>query len=186
MSKIYLIAGHHEADSGASVIHPDLGKVTEADLTKELRDLIYSYIKAHNSIEIIKDNDALLLQAVLNEINKTVDKDDIIVDIHFNAFNGKATGTEVFIPTINSELERTLASNICKRLADIMSIANRGVKTEEKTARKRIAILRGVGKRILIEVCFMDNIKELNSYIKNKHLVAEAIAFELENIIKNA
>lgn len=180
MKKLYLIAGHHNNDSGAVAQHEDY-KVLESRLTIILRDLIHSYFKKFNSqVEVILDDDRDTLQTVINKVNKTITKNDLLVDIHFNAFNGKATGTEVIIPKISSSIEKELASNICDRLSDIMEIPNRGVKTEDKTARGRIAILKGVGHRILPEICFLDNLKDYRSYRKNEHLVASIIAQAIE------
>lgn len=185
MKKVYLIAGHHNNDPGAVSQHPELGgTITEAELTQELRDLVFHYFVAHNELDPIKDNDAHTLQQVLNEINRTISRDDIVVDLHFNAFNGRATGVEVLIPTINSAIERSLATSICERLADIMQIRNRGLRREADTPRGRIAILHGTGHRILIEVCFKDNPSDMKAYWKNKHLVAEAIAYEVEKALK--
>lgn len=185
MKKVYLIAGHHSNDPGAVSRHPELGgTITEAELTQELRDLVFHYFVAHNKLVPIKDNDQHTLQQVLNEINRNITKDDVLVDIHFNAFNGSATGVEVLIPTINSNVERSLATTICERLSDIMKIRNRGLRTEAQTPRGRIAILHGVGHRVLIEVCFKDNPSDMRAYWKNKHLVAEAIAYEVEKALK--
>lgn len=186
MSRIYLIAGHHKNDPGAVSFHESLGgRISEAELTIELRDLIYHYFKQHNDTEVVVDNDNHTLQQVLNEINKTVKKEDLIVDIHFNAFNTKATGTEVLIPTIHSKMEKQLGENICKSLSDIMNIPNRGIKTEKQSHRTRIAILHGTGHRVLLEICFKDNPVDMKSYQVNKHLVAQQIALEIEKIISN-
>lgn len=181
MKKIYLIAGHHNNDPGAVSKHLELGgKITEAELCIELRDLVCSYFKQSNDTEVIKDNDNHTLKQVLDSINQSINKNDILIDLHFNAFNGKASGVEVIIPKISSNIERSLGTTICERLSNIMNIPNRGLKNETETARGRIGILRGVGNRILIEVCFKDNPKDIISYWENKHLVAEAISYQTE------
>lgn len=183
-SKIFLIAGHHTNDPGAVSFHENLGnKVTEASLTIELRKLVLGYLKQHNDFEVILDDDKDTLNEVIAKINKQVSKNDIVVDLHFNAFNTKATGTEVLIPTVNSNIEKELGLGICARLADIMEIPNRGIKTEAQSGRKRIAILHGVGHRVLPEICFKDNSRDMSAYQINKHLVAQAIALEIESAV---
>lgn len=181
--KVYLIAGHHLRDPGAVTNHPELGRVTETDLCMDQRDMVYHYLLAHNKVEVVKDNDNFSLSQVIASINKTVDPCDLIVDLHFNAFNKNATGTEVIIQEPRTKIISVLAPNICERLSDIMSIPNRGVKGQSETARGRIAILQGIGHRMLIETCFMDNDNDLSSYWKNKHLVNESIAYEIEKML---
>ena len=182
--KVYLVAGHHLKDPGAINNHPVLGLVTESALCIEQRDLVYHYLIAHNKIEVIKDDDKLTLRDVINQINKSITNDDILVDLHHNAFNTRATGVEVIVQEPRTKIVQSLSENICKRLSDIMGIPNRGVKGQEATARGRIAILQGKGHRILTETCFMDNDSDLEAYWKNKHLVAEAIAFEIESVLQ--
>jgi N-acetylmuramoyl-L-alanine amidase len=184
MNTLYLIAGHHHNDPGAVSNHASLGgRVKEADLTIELRGLIKMYFELYNDNPVVIDNDSHVLSRVISEIASTIKRDDIMVDIHFNAFNGRATGVEVIVPRISSAKERNLADNICINLADIMKIPNRGVKGEDKTARGRIGILAGTGNRILIEVCFKDNPVDMLAYQKNKHLVADSIAQSIEKYI---
>ena len=113
-------------------------------------------------------------------MNKNIKKEDFLIDIHFNAFNKRATGVEVLTPNISSKYSDKVAIAMCKQLAEIMEIPNRGIKKESDSARGRIAILRGTGNRVLLEVCFMDNDSDLSSYWENKHLVAEAIVRNIE------
>lgn len=187
MKTIYLIAGHHNNDPGAVGEHYKLNKITEAAFTMEQRDLIYDELKAHNNIgkdfNVVLDNDKDDLRTVIKKLNDVVKPNDIVVDLHFNAFNTKATGTEVIIPSINSRLERELAKDITDILSDVMQIPNRGVKTEASLGR-RIGILHGKGNRILIETMFIDNPSDVTSYVKNKFIIAQEIAILLEKAIK--
>lgn len=175
---IYLIAGHHNNDSGATAQH-SVGLIKESELTKELRDLIYSYLTHIEKIDelfIKRDNDNTTLNKLINDLNKVVTVNDLVVDIHFNAFNGKATGTEIIIPTISSKIEKELSALIAEHTSEILNINNRGVKTEKDTARGRIGILKGKGNRILLEICFMDNPKDFTQYQINKYILAAKIA----------
>jgi len=183
---IYIIAGHHNNDPGA-VAQQSTGIIKEADLTKELRDLVIHYLKNIEGVtDIRKDKDDQDLNQLLASLESEITIDDLLIDIHFNAFNGKATGTEVIIPKLNSTLERTLSALIAEHVSEIMGIPNRGVKTEDKTARGRIAILKGKGDRLLIEVCFLDNPKDFTYYTTNKHIIAAKIAELInDNYVKN-
>jgi N-acetylmuramoyl-L-alanine amidase len=177
--KLFLIAGHHDNDPGASTNHPILGKVSEASLTIELRDLIADYWIKTN-IPVIRDYDGDILTVVLDKVNQNIKKEDFLIDIHFNAFNKKATGVEILTPNLSSKQSDRVAISMSKELSEIMGIPNRGIKKESDSARGRIAILRGIGNRILLEVCFIDNDSDLSSYWKNKHLVAECISRNIE------
>lgn len=181
MKKIFVIAGHSNTDPGAVATHDYL--VKEATYTKRLRYLITEYFKAFNdSVEVFIDDDKDNLQTVINKINKDVKAGDLVIDIHFNAFNGKATGTEVIIPAISSKLENKLAAEISKEISEVLEIPNRGAKSEAQTARGRIGILRGVGNRILLEVCFIDNSKDYKAYKKHEHMVAMVITKAIEKL----
>ncbi len=184
MKKLYLIAGHNNTDPGASGNFDTVGKVVEASLTKELRDLIASAFTLHNNNTVVKDDDKHTLAQVLNTINTTVHKDDIVIDIHFNAFNTKARGTEAFIPTVNSTVEKELAKDIVEAIAKLLNTPNRGVKTERESNRGRLGFLHGLGNRILLEICFIDNKEDIESYLKNKFLLAKEIAKAIEKYIK--
>jgi N-acetylmuramoyl-L-alanine amidase len=180
-NKLFVIAGHHHDDPGAISNHESLGgRVKEADLTIELRELVIGNFKMHNGNPVIRDNDRHDLRTVIARINEEIGDHDIMIDIHFNAFNGKATGVEMFVPDNPSVIESHLASDLARRLSKVMGLNNRGVKTEGQSARGRIGILRGKGHRVLIEVCFKDNPKDMEAYQINKHLVANEIAESAE------
>jgi len=173
---IYILAGHHSKDSGAVTTHPRLGIIKEADLTKELRDLVIrSLIDIEKIKDVKKDDDNKTLNEIIYGLREISNK-DLVVDIHFNAFNGKATGTEVIVPKIHSSIENALAAELSESIASIMNIKNRGVKLENNTPRGRLGIFKGPGNRILVEVCFMDNDKEYETYIINKYIIAAMIA----------
>jgi N-acetylmuramoyl-L-alanine amidase len=184
MKKLFLIAGHSANDPGASGNFDSVGKVVEATLTKELRDLIASAFVLHNSNPVIKDDDKHNLTQVLNSIANQVHKDDIVIDIHFNAFNTKARGTEAFIPTVNSVTEKNLAKDIVEATSKLLVTPNRGVKTEKESNRGRLGFLHGTGNRILLEICFIDNKEDLESYLKNKLILASEIATLIEKYLK--
>jgi len=184
MNRLFLIAGHHHDDPGATSTHAKLGgRVTEAELTIELRYLVKAYFEAHNKNQVFIDDDHDTLATVISKINAEIKPDDIMVDLHFNAFNGRASGSEVIVPNASNQLEREIAAEISKEIAGIMIIPNRGVKDESQTARGRIGILRGVGNRILIEVMFKDNPNDMEAYQINKHIIASAIAQIIEKYI---
>lgn len=170
---IYLIAGHNGKGTGASSKYGD-----EGEETIDLRNDIAAKLRHECNIKVVTDEDFTPLKKVLTWLQKAR-KDDVIVDIHFNAFNGEAHGTEVIIANEHNYREKTLASNLQKAMVDALGTRSRGVKTERLTARKRIGILSGRPKKainVLLEVCFIDNKSDMKKYDDNYCELVQAIA----------
>lgn len=175
MKKLILIAGHGGSDKGAPGVVYKGHKLWEADLNILVRNTIFDFVNYYAAdypnlkIQTLKDDDSLTLQGVINWLNVglTPTEDRIIFDIHFNAFNGTATGTETIIPLNPSQKERELATLIQTTSTNVMKIRNRGVKTEDKTARKRLAIMRPKGINVLWEICFIDNKTDVEAFFDN-------------------
>lgn len=170
--KIFLMAGHTPKG-----VHQDPGAVgnnyREADLTMELRDLAADLIRA-KGVPIFEDNDTMRLVEVLAQVSSS--EKDIVCDIHFNAGPASATGVEVVIPERHTKDEEHLASIIAVEFAEIMGVKNRGVITEDKTARHRLGVMRPAGCNVLVEVCFISNAKDIQSYQANKSALAGKLA----------
>jgi N-acetylmuramoyl-L-alanine amidase len=190
MIEIILIAGHGGKDRGAPGVVYKGHKLWEADLNILVRNAIFDYINFYKSdypnlkIKTLKDDDSLTLQGVINWLNVglTPKENRIIFDIHFNAFNGRATGTEVIIPKNPSVKEQQLAAFIQQTSVNVLKIANRGVKTEDKTARKSLAIMRPKGINLLWEVCFIDNKSDVDSFFEN---ISELCMRQAKNILEH-
>jgi N-acetylmuramoyl-L-alanine amidase len=176
MKKVFLSAGHGDRlskDRGAKASY-ELVTIYEGDLTIALRNAIKDEL-ALLGVNAVIDNDRNILSDTLNFIKGMFTEECLLIDIHWNAFNGKASGSEVIIPKVYSTKELETATEILKALISF-GFKNRGVKTEDKTARKTLGWMRPKGQNILIEVCFMDNKKDMDTYFKNKQALAKKIA----------
>ena len=179
MRTIFVSAGHGGADFGA------IGNgYIEKDLTVEQRDLIVKELKILGAKVITDDNKNALAQT-MRFIQNLSTEDWIMVDLHWNAFNAKSTGTEVFIPELPTAFENELATEIGIEIAKTLKIRNRGVLTESKSARKRLGWMRLKGENILIETCFLSNPNDMDSYEENKELLAKNISKILFNAAKD-
>lgn len=177
MKTLFLSSGHGGNDAGA------VGNgYKEADLTIELRDLINKYLLKLGIKAITDDNKNALAQTIRFFQNK-VSKDSILIDIHWNSLNEKSTGTEVLIPAQPTELEKSIATDLSKVIAETLKIKNRGVKTELESARGKLGWMRLTGENILIETCFISNPNDMKSYQENKEKLAENIAMVLANYV---
>lgn len=173
MKKIYLIAGHNGAKTGASSKFLDEGVETII-----LRDLIYKELKALDSnLEVVVDNEREKLIPIVSWLKSIVKSNDICLDIHFNAFNSSTYGTEVLIPKNPSNVEKNLATKILNTTVKVLGTQKRGVKTEDKSQYKKLAMLSGFNcTNILWEVEFLDNEFAIKKYINCKSILAKEIA----------
>jgi len=169
---IWLYAGHNNGDCGAIA-----NGVKEADLTKELRNLVKQKLDA-KGVKVTIDDDADNLITTIKKTKST--ENDVIIDIHFNSSASvSATGVETLIPDRFTVKEQNLAKIISAGIAKTLGIKDRGVKTEIDSHRGRLGILHPAGTNVLIEVCFISNLKDLQSYQIKKNLVADVIVNSL-------
>ncbi|GEM67552.1 hypothetical protein SMI01S_11580 [Sphingobacterium mizutaii NBRC 14946 = DSM 11724] len=157
----YSSAGHHLKDSGAIGVN---GRKENLE-TISFREMVNQGLKNQGKT-VVQDNDNETLSQYLGRINPT-DK-DVVVEPHFNAFNGKATGVEVLIADDANDRSKAMAKELVDGYSKIMGIANRGVKRESQSARGRLGLMRKKGAVALIEICFIDNSNDMAAYDRNK------------------
>lgn len=155
--KVLLSAGHGNIDSGS--IGYDKGK--EKDRTKELTNLVATKLKNAGHTVTVKEEKTYNGNWNINSRSGY----DYALSIHFNAFNGSATGTEVLYKNSVGK-----ASEMSKKVANVLGIKDRG-------AKKRTDLyMLNIGFDNLIEVCFHDCKGDLEAYNKRKNEVATTIA----------
>ena len=155
--KIIITSGHGNVDSGSI----GYDRVKEKDRTKELADLVAA--KLRNVGHIV----AVIEEKTYNSNwNITTRRGfDYALSIHFNAFNGLATGTEVLYKNSVGK-----ASELSKKVASVLGIKDRGAK------QRTDLYMMNIGFDALIEVCFHDNKGDLEAYNNKKDEVATIIA----------
>lgn len=155
--KILLSAGHGGTDSGS--IGSDNGK--EKDRTINLANKVASYLR--NAGHTVTVNTEKTSNGSWRFKNRS--GYDFALSIHFNAFDGTATGVEcLYKGTVKK------ATTMSKAVANAMGLKDRGAKS-----RPGLYMLN-IGFDNLIEVCFHDNSSDLNKYNNNIDKVAKAIA----------
>lgn len=159
--KSFSSAGHHNRDTGAIGVN---GRKENVE-TILFRNLVNAELLKLGKKVVVDDDDETLSQ-YLGRVNSA--DGDVVVEAHFNAFNGKATGVEVLVPDNANERSKSMARELVDGMAKIMGITNRGVKTEKQSARGRLAIMRKRGAVALIEICFIDNASDMAAYDRNR------------------
>lgn len=166
--KLYLDAGHGPNDSGSGSYDPGAcgSGYEEYDLTKELVNKIAPLLRAEG-VDVYVNDDGGPYRFRHSE---AVSKDcDALVSIHFNA--GGGTGSESLIHSYNdNEYSRTWQNKIHPYFISGMGLADRGRKTQE------VAILGGRLPAVLLEICFIDNWSDMQTYQSRKNTVASQIA----------
>lgn len=162
--KVLLISGHGAGDPGA------VGNgYKEADLTREVVKLVKTRLSKFADVTVYDVNKNAF--AVLDNGGSINFKPyDYVLEIHFNAFNGKAYGTEIYVTT--SEKTTVVEDKIVKNIS-ALGFTNRGVKKKNFYVI-RTAKSQGVSSALL-EVCFIDNASDMVKYTSKKNQIADAI-----------
>lgn len=168
--KVYVDAGHGYNDQNNG--RWDSGAIgcgyCEADLTKELANMVASILTNTYGIDVFLNDDGGYYKLRHAEaINAGCDS---LVSIHFNAANG-GSGTESYIHEYNaSDLSASWQNSIHPCLVAGTGLKDRGAKTAE------LAIVGGYLPSVLLEICFIDNSYDMNQYQARKYFIATEIA----------
>ena len=186
MRKIFISAGHSNKpgrDCGAAA-----HGYVEGVLAVAFRNKVYKNLIQLGANVTIDGNDTILSDS-LNYFKKIVNKDAIVLDIHFNSGPSTATGTETFVPrnaTLNEiKLARKL-SEITHKSIYIPLRGDRGVKTELESHHKKLGWMSLSGENILVEICFISNKEEIKKFIETESELAKQYAYALFEFAKNS
>lgn len=103
------------------------------------------------------------LYNIVNNVNRVARASDTNVSNHMNAFNGKATGVEVWYYLGDSKGYQ-LASKLSSAISSALGLQNRGA----KATTDLYVVRETVGTTVLIEWCFIDNPTDMKQYRANK------------------
>ena len=173
-NQVNISSGHSINCQGAADI---INEVTEA---RKVVDRVYEIIKASGkACYKYHDTSSSSSRNLVNIVNwHNGFKDGVDVSIHFNAYThtNKARGTEVCYYSNSS-----LATAVSKEIATSGGFIDRGAKQ-----RTGLYFLKHTNKpAILIEVCFVDSVKDVELYKANFEKICQAIAKSLIGNISN-
>ena len=173
---ILLISGHGAGDIGAIGVDG----IRERDLTREMTINIKSYLDKYCNVDIYPQDRNAYKDVVNGNVAVNASKYDYVFEIHFNAFNGNAYGSEVYVTSreegITEEQEIMKAMSKYYRLRDNDKIFD-GVKVTDFAVINYFK-RKGVSSSLL-ETCFIDNKNDMNIYNDNKKTIAEDIVKSL-------
>lgn len=170
--RLFIIAGHHNKDSGAVS-----GDRKENELTKEMRRLIVEAVRQQSpETSVWTDDDDDNLNAVISKVNAIATSDDILLDIHFNSASTLAKGTEALISVNARQKTKDIATHLCSLASTILDTVNRGVKLETSTRHKRLGILHSKASSVLWEVEFINSEIPMQNVEKWKHWLSWEVA----------
>lgn len=164
-NQVNISSGHSINCQGATDI---INEVTEA---RKVVDRVYEIVKASGK-QCYKyhDTSSSSTQNLVNIVNwHNGFNDGVDVSIHFNAYThvDKPMGTEVCYYSNSS-----LATAVSKEIATAGGFIDRGAKQ-----RTGLYFLKHTNKpAILIEVCFVDSVADVNLYRANFERICQAIA----------
>ena len=164
-NQVNISSGHSINCQGAADI---INEVTEA---RKVVDRVYEIVKASGK-QCYKyhDTSSSSTQNLVNIVNwHNGFNDGVDVSIHFNAYAhvDKPMGTEVCYYSNSS-----LAAAVSKEIATAGGFIDRGAKQ-----RTGLYFLKHTNKpAILIEVCFVDSVADVNLYRANFERICQAIA----------
>ena len=168
--KILIIAGHGAGDTGAVGCG-----YKEADITRKGASILEGKLDAYDckvkrypsSHDCYQDNKNGCMQ-------ESFSKYGLVVEIHFNSYNGSAHGCECLYRPARM---RNLAAKVSRAIAE-EGFFDRGAKQRTDLMNMNTCYRNGV-PYILIETCFIDNKADMTRYAKEIYEVwgnvAEAV-----------
>lgn len=165
--KFLIIAGHGDGDPGAGG-----NGYWEANLTREALPMLANNLRMYDDADVIAYPPTHNAYADLKRNRPAYYFRDFgcIIELHFNAFNGKAYGTETLYRT-----SKGLATVVDKALAKAGNFTDRGPKLRTDLQNMNVAYSYQV-PYILIETCFIDSKKDMEKYEEAKTRIWKDVA----------
>jgi N-acetylmuramoyl-L-alanine amidase len=165
--KILLICGHGAGDPGACAFD-----YQEATLVREAAPKLKNILSNYAEVTMF-DPDKNMYKYLKAGNSFNFKEFDYVFELHFNAFNKKAMGTEILVHSLEkgTSVEELIVKNIAE-----LGFKNRGVKRRTDLQNMNICKkVQGVSYALL-ETCFVDNFDDISLYNLKKDDIIKAIA----------
>ena len=157
---IVISIGHSTTDKGAAASD---GHIAEYDYNKKLANIIKKELESTKSISVhivnrLTDGGGKGVSASVKAINMY--KSDCAIELHANAYNGTASGSEVLYWHTSAKGKK-LANDLQEAIVKVLGLPDRGVKALSGEDRGG-GILKGtIAPTVITEPFFIDNPKDL-------------------------
>lgn len=175
MKQVFISAGHGGTNPGCVA-----NGHKEADLTLYLRDRVAAILRG-KLVHVVTDGRDAENLPLRDALELAKRNEGPSVELHFNASgNVGASGVEVLANAELSALAKQLAWEISRVLQSPMR-GQFGWRKPDEGQHHRLGFCEAGG--LVVEVCFMTNSKELNTYLFHDEDVAKAIAKVLAHAV---
>lgn len=176
MGRIFISAGHFSGDPGA----PTAIGTSEAEEMITTRNLIVAELQSRGLVQnqdFFSVPDSIDLSPTINWINARAVAGDVAIEIHGNAFNRRARGTECFFIDGNTARARDARLMLNALLKQVPALTDRGAKPDTQSAPGRLAFCRQISvPSLLLELCFVDEPQDMNLLVRSRAKFAKGIA----------
>lgn len=174
---IVLTAGHNSIKDFGAVSKDK--KWTEAKIVTDLRNRVKTILEA-DGYRVVTDGEGEE-NLILSKAVALIPMGDLAIELHLNAAeSSQANGIEA----LAKAKYKTQCQKICKSISDDMNYKIRGSdggwKSTDSGQHSRLAFCEANG--IILEVFFITNKEELDSYVENPDRVAKAIAAAIKKL----
>jgi len=174
MTTILISAGHSNTALGAIA-----NGVVEATLATELRNTLAGHLTLAG-FDVVKDgigSENLPLSSAV----KMIAGKSLAIEIHFNAVvDPSANGVEC----ISLPKQKTVSQKLAATTALTLGLKLRGDKgwiDQSKSQHSKLAFVQSGG--MILEVCFISNKSDLESYQKHRDILAQTLAETIKSLV---
>ncbi len=167
-----LVIGHKKSSSGA--VNEKTG-LTEFDFNEDLAIRIEKKVQKTQTQRVYRR----LYEELPADINAL--KPHFVLSLHCNAYNGRASGTEVLYYH-RSEAGKAIAGILQRRLVDFLGLPDRGIKPKTSEDRGGYLLRYTKAPCIIAEPFFIDNDQDLAKAKENLDGLAAVYAGSIDEM----
>ena len=173
--KCALIVGHKESSQGA--VSPS--GITEFAYNQELAKLIKKYVERAEVVIVYRRT----YEQLPDDVNQI--KPDFAISLHCNAFNTKASGSEVLFYEKSSK-GKELALKLQNEIVKVLGLPDRGIKTKTSEDRGGYLLKYVKAPAVILEPFFIDNPIDFVVGVEKRNAMAQAIAKVIDEELHNS
>lgn len=169
-----LVVGHSKSDGGAVSAS---GAVREFDFNDALASDVADAVNAAKcGVKVMHRTNYTSLPAQINAV-----KPDFVLEMHCNAYNGRATGSEVLFWKTSSR-GAVFAGILQRRILEGLGLTDRGTKGITGNDRGGFLLRRVLAPALICEPFFIDNPQDLRVAFERREFLVTAYARAIEDI----